>query len=135
MDKIYFCVLVINTCTFIYDIINLSFSLSILSFLLHTCIKIIEIFNYNLSLRDYNSIQALLVLFLGFFWAADNLFILKGITYLNFFMIHILYTILILWYCCWYLFKVYFSWLYIFIYFVCFKSWLVNNLRFSDPQP
>lgn len=128
MDKIYFCVLVINTCTFIYDIINLSLSLSILSFLLHTCIKIIEIFNYNLSLRDYNCIQALFVFWFFFFWAADNLFILKGITYLNFFMIHILYyTILILWYCCWYLF-VYFSWLYmyIFIYFVCFKSWLVN---------
>lgn len=135
MDKIYFCVLVINTCTFIYDIINISFSLSILSFLLHTCITIIEIFNYNLSLRDYNCIQALFVFWFFFFWAADNLFILKGITYLNFFMIHILYyTILILWYCCWYLF-VYFSWLYIFIYFVCFKSWLVNNLRFSDPQP
>lgn len=61
--NLFLCTSVINTCTFIYDIINISFSLSILSFLLHTCITIIEIFNYNLSLRDYNCIQALFVFF------------------------------------------------------------------------
>lgn len=102
----------------------LSFSVS---FLLHICIKIIEIFSCQ---QEINCMQPVCVWFLivFFFWATDNLFIVKGITCFNYCMIHILYTIFILWYCCWYLY-VYFPWLCIYYlpWLVCFKSWFVNN--------
>lgn len=124
-----------DTFIFVYLLSILSFlnffwkilSLSV-SFLLHICIKIIEIISCQ---QEINCMQPVCVWFLigfFFFWATDNLFIVKGITCFNYCTIHILIhniyiVILLLIFICILSMAVYIylPWL------VCFKSWFVNN--------